>query len=169
MQSFALVTTLNCYFLDESGRLHASTWVDSVKQMTLPPRKPHASKYFCDFKSWKICLFINIEFIIYIHVYTTRKGGPFAHEKDKNMTLFGGHHMCHGRSQPMWEQCHLGPVLFWTKYVSRICPTFRHWPHTFIANNFMIINEAAFTTDHVGGITKKYFRDNLFWYTTITS
>ena len=32
---------------------------------------------------------------------TTRNRGSFSHEKYTQMTMFGGHDMCHGRFQPV--------------------------------------------------------------------
>ena len=66
--------------------------------------------------------------------------------------------MCHGKSQLVSSlNC---PIL--PKYVSEMCLNLG------IANILHIlqiisvnINEAAFTADHVGGITEKYFRAHL--------
>lgn len=61
---------------------------------------------------------------------TTRRkgGGAFSHEKNPQMTMFGVF-------QPVWMQCHLGPILFLPKCVSKMCPNLGPDP-PFIANNY---------------------------------
>lgn len=64
---------------------------------------------------------------LYIGQVTTRKGGPFSHEMDKEMRVFDDMHMCQGlgrRSQLVWTQRHPGTVLFLTKCMSKVCVLF---------------------------------------------